>query len=704
MAEPVADSRTILWALIRPTLYVLLLGSAGVLGLLFVAERELDINTHNYARQLLTQTLASQQRQVKWLAVDNSHWNEAYEQVVERRNERWAVQNIATPGLWAFGIQAIYFLDPDDRPWLTPFGATSKPPLLDAEAHAAVARLAAQARRSATPRVAAGMLRLQGQPVIVAAAAIQPDTPSAFAKAPNDGFVTVFIYPLNLLRLSEMEQQLGLGHVRYASDGVDNPRSLVLTDVSGKPIGSLLWDSEPISPRLAHHMIWPLAGILLLGFAIVMVQASRASRSAELLDAVRGERDRMESRFRDVVEMESDWIWETDRAGRFSYLSPGVAELLGDQYHGLIGTPVIEFLHRAAGGLAHDLVPRFDELQNGEQAQVETYFRWHGANGWRYLQVRARGRFGRNGQFLGLIGICRDMTDQREGRLRGRVLDRIYAHAHDAIVVLDGRFRVEQANAAFEAIAGWPVSACRGRRPWFLFPRPVQFTFDDVAAVLRHGTEWHGELTVLSRERQLKIVDVWIWSIDLADEGGLRYVLIGRDVSDQHQSMEQAMRLARQDALTGVANRRGFDQALSAMVEMARPGGRHDALLFVDLDGFKAINDTLGHEAGDELLQIVAQRLAELLRRTDLVARLGGDEFAVLLTDLANPLDAADIAEKMLAQILLPFDLAAGRASISASIGVQLVMPGMTAEQLLARADEAMYQAKRQGKGRVVAS
>ena len=173
-------------------------------------------------------------------AVDNSHWNEAYEQVVERRNERWAVQNIATPGLWAFGIQAIYFLDPDDRPWLTPFGATSKPPLLDAEAHAAVARLAAQARRSATPRVAAGMLRLQGQPVIVAAAAIQPDTPSAFAKAPNDGFVTVFIYPLNLLRLSEMEQQLGLGHVRYASDGVDNPRSLVLTDVSGNVVKGIM--------------------------------------------------------------------------------------------------------------------------------------------------------------------------------------------------------------------------------------------------------------------------------------------------------------------------------------------------------------------------------------------------------------------------------------------------------------------------------
>lgn len=178
----------------------------------------------------------------------------------------------------------------------------------------------------------------------------------------------------------------------------------------------------------------------------------------------------------------------------------------------------------------------------------------------------------------------------------------------------------------------------------------------------------------------------------------------------RHQALERLHQLAHADALTGLPNRRMFFESLIRTVARARRSGRAGAVLFLDLDGFKAVNDTLGHEAGDELLVAVAARMKAAVREGDLLARLGGDEFALILEDrehgapvaAADPLPAAvAVADKLLACLAPPFELRTGEGVVGVSIGITVfggAAPEETAETVLKRADGAMYDAKLAGK------
>jgi len=157
------------------------------------------------------------------------------------------------------------------------------------------------------------------------------------------------------------------------------------------------------------------------------------------------------------------------------------------------------------------------------------------------------------------------------------------------------------------------------------------------------------------------------------------------------------------DVLTGLPNRRALMETLPAAMERSARSGKPCALLFLDMDGFKAVNDTHGHEEGDELLRQFGSRIAEAVRRTDTVARLAGDEFVVILESLATTDDAADKAHGLLAALRQPYTLKDATVTVGASVGVALHLPGDTADldAWLARADQAMYAAKRGGKNRV---
>ncbi|WP_295458209.1 diguanylate cyclase [uncultured Thiodictyon sp.] len=157
--------------------------------------------------------------------------------------------------------------------------------------------------------------------------------------------------------------------------------------------------------------------------------------------------------------------------------------------------------------------------------------------------------------------------------------------------------------------------------------------------------------------------------------------------------------LAHRDSLTGIANRRLFERGLRRAISDASRSGERLAVLFLDLDGFKAINDTRGHAAGDQVLCQVAARLQGLVRRPDLVARLGGDEFAVLVRDASGHAGGLELGERLLAALCAPMELADGMAAIAASIGVSLFPEhGPDGANLMYRADGAMYEVKRRGK------
>jgi diguanylate cyclase (GGDEF)-like protein len=182
--------------------------------------------------------------------------------------------------------------------------------------------------------------------------------------------------------------------------------------------------------------------------------------------------------------------------------------------------------------------------------------------------------------------------------------------------------------------------------------------------------------------------------------GGLVFTF--RDVSDRVALQNQLAHNAYHDALTGLPNRALFTQRLEQAVGLRSAAEHPPAVLFLDLDWFKAVNDAQGHATGDALLVQAAGRLRAAVRAGDTVARFGGDEFAALVHSDPQGKAAREVAERLHAALTRPYRLAAGRFVVGASVGVAFWRPGCTATQLLRRADLAMYEAKNGGKGRVV--
>ena len=211
----------------------------------------------------------------------------------------------------------------------------------------------------------------------------------------------------------------------------------------------------------------------------------------------------------------------------------------------------------------------------------------------------------------------------------------------------------------------------------------------EITALRRDGVEFPIELAVACVERR----------------NGYLFIAFLHDITERKLLQASLMGMALKDPLTDLPNRRALIQKLPESIARAARLGKPLAVLFLDLDGFKGVNDGYGHEAGDELLRTITQRMLAAVRTTDTVARLAGDEFVVVLEMLNGDHDAMDVADKILQTLQKPFALSAATVSISASIGIAMHWPEdhTTPEQLITLADGAMYVAKKQGKNRAVA-
>jgi diguanylate cyclase (GGDEF)-like protein len=213
---------------------------------------------------------------------------------------------------------------------------------------------------------------------------------------------------------------------------------------------------------------------------------------------------------------------------------------------------------------------------------------------------------------------------------------------------------------------------------------------------------WSGE--IWNRRKDGSIYPEWISIVEMRDEKNdevKEYVAVFSDISQRKRDEEQIRRQANYDALTGLPNRSLFFDRLNQAVISARREKWLLGLLFVDLDRFKAVNDTFGHVMGDEILQEVGERLKECVRDSDTVARLGGDEFVVLAQDLAEVNDAALVADKIIEQMAMPFSINGRKVTLGASIGITIYPEDTnSAEEMMRNADMAMYRAKEGGRNR----
>ena len=293
-----------------------------------------------------------------------------------------------------------------------------------------------------------------------------------------------------------------------------------------------------------------------------------------------------------------------------------------------------------------------------------------------------------------------DVTELNHQKRRLREAAAVFENSAEGIIVMDGEGQVADVNPAFEEITGYRCDDVRGRPPLLLRSDLHDEAFyETLWQSVKSTGHWRGEM--LDRRADGSIYPCWVNLGEVRDEAGSisNYVAVCTDIEPIKQTQHQLEHLAHHDVLTGLPNRLLFSERLNQAIAQASRHDRQLAVVFMDLDNFKHVNDSLGHDAGDQLLRHIAQLLTTVVRKEDTVARLGGDEFTLLLEDIAGPNQAAAVAEKLMQAFTTPIQIASQQVSGSASMGIALYpRDGDHEAALLRNADAAMYRAKAQGR------
>ncbi|MCI5138398.1 MAG: sensor domain-containing diguanylate cyclase, partial [Candidatus Electrothrix sp. AR1] len=301
----------------------------------------------------------------------------------------------------------------------------------------------------------------------------------------------------------------------------------------------------------------------------------------------------------------------------------------------------------------------------------------------------------------GFVCIISDLTEQKKAENELRLAHTVFETSSEGMLVTDAENRIIMVNPAFTAITGYEREQAMGRDPSFLqSERQDKGFYRQMWKILLRKNSWQGE--IWNRRRNGEEYPQWlsIAVIRNRNRSIAHYVALFSDISDRKKAEEILRHQAMHDPLTRLPNRVMFDERLRGSLSRAKRLNTQVALLYLDLDNFKTINDSLGHLAGDRVLQMVADRLRDCLRLEDVVARIGGDEFSAILDDVDSVDDAVATAERIIAS-LGEIDCSVGGERIRTSVGIALYPDhGTETEELLHHADNAMYTAKRMGKGR----
>lgn len=293
-----------------------------------------------------------------------------------------------------------------------------------------------------------------------------------------------------------------------------------------------------------------------------------------------------------------------------------------------------------------------------------------------------------------------DAQTQTESQLRQSAA--VFENASEGVLITDTDVNIVAVNKAFTEITGYSEAEVLGKNPRILKSGRHDRTFySNMWSLLLQRGEWKGEIS--GRRKNGEVFPKWQTITGIHDDDGnlTHYVSVFSDISHIKESEEQLHHLAHHDSLTGLPNRLLLNARLEHSLQHAGREGCSVAVMFLDLDHFKKINDSFGHPVGDQLLQMVAGRLLQSVRKDDTVARLGGDEMTVILGSLDDPNYAATAAKNILERLVKPFQLKGQDVFVSASIGISVYpQDGKDPTTLLKNADTAMYMAKNEGRNR----
>lgn len=476
---------------------------------------------------------------------------------------------------------------------------------------------------------------------------------------------------------------------------------------------SVLWNlySLPLTNTdawilIGIHLVILLTGILVnyLFFHKVLF-VFRVSKLAE--QALKEERQFLNT----ILESISDGIVVCDKDGHLTLFNPAARTFLGSsELHIPVNECAAQYgLHSADGThlLARDESPLYRTLKEGKVREQEVFVSPPNGGTERTLLANGETLANKEGERIGAVVTLHDITSQKalEQELR---LSAMVFEAHDAMIITDDQGRIQRVNRRFVEMTGYSPEDVFGKTPSILKSgRHDDRFYRNLWKQLTDSDSWQGE--IWNQRRNGEVYPQWT-SISLIrdDKGTIIHFLSSMvDVSKQRRAEAEVEFLAYHDSLTGLPNRvLLFDRLNQALARSSRSGSI-GASVFIDLDRFKNINDSLGHLVGDGMLKEFARRLKKLVRKDDTLARLGGDEFMMVLNELGPDQESAtnkvlSIAEKFKASLAEPYHIREYELHTTSSIGVTLFSgAGETAEDIVRRADTAMYKAKEEGRNAI---
>ncbi|EME71868.1 PAS/PAC domain-containing protein [Paramagnetospirillum caucaseum] len=507
----------------------------------------------------------------------------------------------------------------------------------------------------------------------------------------------------------ELRAFIARGRAVLAAEGGPAASDSGLAALSAGAGGSLLRSLEEVTARFQRDSerqmeeLMTLQGVtVLLAVGLLVLSAVGVFRPmVERLKTDIAERSAAASRLKESEERLWRILEESPVGVSVSRRRDGKVVFANTRFTDIIGMSKEEFLGSTAREHYVDDAQRQVVLailrRDGHLDDAEVEFRRkNGSPFWSLLTIRSADF---EGEKVNLAWIY-DITERKAAEQQILLASKVLENVTEAVLITDAENRIIFVNPAFTTITEYSKEEVLGRDPSFLRSgRHEPEFYTNLWRVLSESGHWEGE--IWNRRKSGAFYAEWLSINALRDGGGgmTHFVAVFSDITHRKEDEERIWRQANYDALTGLPNRSLFLDRLNQAVRQSRREKKRFALLFLDLDGFKAVNDTLGHAAGDVLLQQTATRLSECVRATDTLARLAGDEFVVILDGVHGSDDPAKVAAKILAVLDKPYDLEAGTAQVHGSIGIALYPDDAgDGPALIRRADAAMYAVKRGGK------
>lgn len=404
--------------------------------------------------------------------------------------------------------------------------------------------------------------------------------------------------------------------------------------------------------------------------------------------------------FRAIADQALEFVYLRRLDGVYDYVSPSCAEITGYSVNAFYDRPNLmdeliypedlplwkNHVHSMNQGGAND---SFDiRLRT-----IDGHIKW--------VNHICMPIYDEQGKQTGVRSTNLDITARKEGEDKLRQAATIFMHVTEGVIITDAEVQVLAVNQAFCDISGYSEDELLGKTPqtWRSQQQNDAF-YQAMWNSVNSKKQWRGE--IINRRKNGDLYPAWLTISAVSDESGhiTHYVSIVTDISTIKQSQERIEYLAHHDVLTGLPNRHLLNDRLDHAIQRAHRNKTRVAVMFLDLDNFKSINEGLGHPVGDKVLKVAADRLNQVVREEDTVARIAGDEFSILLEDVVDTESTVILASKILAAYASPFSIDHHELHVSASIGISLYPDdGDDVTSLVKNADAAMHQAKEKGKG-----